>query len=75
MSSNDRSGVAVAQPKSIEERTSVASTCSATLKMTIPLCVDTLDDAVGRAYSGLPDRLYLLDKWGRVVETAHIERQ
>jgi alkylhydroperoxidase family enzyme len=67
MASNDHSGVAVAQPKSLEERTSVAAQCCTALKMTIPLCVDTLDDTVGRAYSGLPDRLYLLDKRGRVA--------
>src|SRR5438552_1423648 len=67
MASNDAKGVAVAQPATTEERTSVASTCSGTLKMTILLIVDGVDDAVGRAYSGLPDRLYLLDKRGRVA--------
>src|SRR5262245_8121107 len=67
MGSNDRSGVALAQPTNAEERTSAAAQCCTALKMTIPLCVDTLDDAVGRVFSGLPDRLYLLDKWGRVA--------
>src|SRR5438045_3277850 len=67
MASNDAKGVAVAQPATTEERTSVAATCSGTLKMSIPLVVDGVDDAVGRAYSGMPDRLYLLDKRGRVA--------
>jgi alkylhydroperoxidase family enzyme len=67
MASNTRSGVAFAQPTTAEQRTSIASQCSSALKMTIPLCVDTLDDTVGRAYSGMPDRLYLLDKNGRVA--------
>ena len=33
----------------------------------MPLLVDTLDDSVNRAYSGFPDRLYLLDRAGKVA--------
>ena len=29
--------------------------------------VDELDDRVGRSYSGMPDRLYLIDRAGRVA--------
>lgn len=67
MGSNDRNGVGFAQPTTTEERTDIAAKCSSALKMTIPLLVDGIDDAVGRAYSGMPDRLYLLDKKGRVA--------
>jgi hypothetical protein len=35
--------------------------------MTMPLLIDALDDQVGHAYSGMPDRLYLIGKDGRVV--------
>lgn len=37
------------------------------LKMTIPLVVDGVDDRVGNLYSGMPDRLYLISREGRVV--------
>ena len=35
--------------------------------MTIPLLVDGMDNAVGRAYSGFPDRLYIIDSDGLVA--------
>lgn len=67
MPANDKAGVIVAQPKTAEERTKVAQACCATLKMTMPLLVDRLDDLVGNAYSGMPDRLYVIDRDGRVA--------
>ena len=67
MESNDRVGIQVAQPKSIEERTKVASQCCSSLDMAMPLLVDSIDDRVGRAYSGFPDRLYLIDRDGKVA--------
>lgn len=67
MESNDRAGVKFAQPTNKEEREAIASQCCTALKMTIPLLVDGIDDAVGQAYSGMPDRLYLIDKYGRVA--------
>jgi hypothetical protein len=35
--------------------------------MTMPLLVDSLDDRVGHAYSGMPDRLYIIDRAGRIA--------
>jgi Iodothyronine deiodinase len=67
MVSNDKAGVVVAQPKTEEERSRVASTCCSVLKMTMPLLVDSIDDRVGHAYSGMPDRLYVIDISGRIA--------
>ena len=67
MASNDKDGVAFAQPKTTEERVSVASICSEKLKITMPLLVDDIDDRVGHLYSGMPDRLYLIDRAGKVA--------
>lgn len=33
----------------------------------MPLVVDTIDDRVGHAYSGMPDRLYIVDRRGHVA--------
>ena len=33
----------------------------------MPLVVDGMDDRVGHAYSGMPDRLYVIDPDGRVA--------
>lgn len=67
MKSNDKDGVVVAQPKTYAERCRVAGDCCGALHMSIPLVVDGIDDAVGHAYSGMPDRLYLIDRAGRVA--------
>src|SRR3954452_1574306 len=67
MASNDRAGIAVAQPATFDARTEVAARCCSNLQVTMPLLVDTLDDRVGRAYSGMPDRLYVIGRDGRVV--------
>jgi alkylhydroperoxidase family enzyme len=67
MASNDKDGVAFAQPTTDEERCEVAGKCCASLHMTIPLVVDRVDDRVGHAYSGMPDRLYLIDRDGKVA--------
>ena len=45
----------------------VASECCQALGLSMPLLVDTIDDQVNRAYSGFPDRLYLIDRDGKVV--------
>ncbi len=67
MASNDKAGVAFAQPKTKDVRAAIAEKCCAALKMSIPLLVDEIDDRVGHAYSGMPDRLYLIDRSGRVA--------
>ncbi len=67
MKSNEKVGVAVAQPTTYEERSSVAEQCAARLKPSIPLLVDDIDDTVGNAYSGMPARLYVIDPEGKVA--------
>jgi alkylhydroperoxidase family enzyme len=67
MSSNDKDGVTVAQPTTDAERCEVASKCCAALNTAVPFVVDTIDDHVGHLYSGMPDRLYLIDRDGRIA--------
>lgn len=67
MESNNRAGISVTQPKTTAERTLVAVHCCDSFKMALPMLVDDIDDAVGKAYSGFPDRLYLIDREGRVA--------
>ena len=54
-------------PKTIEERRSVAGQCEESLKYGIRTYVDEMDDAVNKAYAAWPTRLYLLGIDGRVV--------
>jgi hypothetical protein len=67
MGSNDKAGIAFRQPRDKSERDEVAHKCCAALEITMPLVVDEVDDAVGHAYSGMPDRLYVIDRPGKVA--------
>jgi Iodothyronine deiodinase/EF hand len=67
MESNVRAGVSLAQPRTYAERVGVAQTCSRTLGLGMPMLVDTLDDHVGARYSGMPSRLYLINRDGKVA--------
>ncbi len=67
MDSNDRVGVALAQPKTYDERVAVAQTCGERLGLGFPMLVDSIDDSVGARYSGMPSRLYLIDAEGKVA--------
>lgn len=67
MPSNDKIGISVAQHKDSGERHKAAKACCGALKMTIPMVVDEIDDRAGIAYSGMPDRLYIVNTQGRVV--------
>ena len=67
MNSNDEAGISLKQPLTEVERTGVAQRCCRALQMSMPMVVDEMDDRVGHAYSGMPDRLYLLDRKGRIA--------
>jgi hypothetical protein len=67
MASNDKVGVAFAQPRTRGERTAVAGKCCAALEMSMPLLIDSIDDHAGRAFSGMPDRLYVVDRRGEIT--------
>ena len=64
---NERQNVVFAAPKSLEERYGIASSCVRKLNIKMPAVVDSFDDAVERAYTGWPDRLYVIDRDGRVA--------
>ena len=67
MDSNDRAGVAMPQPTTYEERTKAANLCARHLDLSFPILVDTIDDATGAYYSGMPSRLYLIDRSGKIA--------
>ena len=67
MESNDRVEVTYAQPRTYDERVKLAQTCGARLNLGFPMLVDTIDDTVGARYSGMPSRLYLIDRQGKVA--------
>ena len=64
---NADAGIVVPQPTTDRERAAVASTCMLRLSLSIPALLDDLANSTDRAYSALPDRLYLVDRDGRVA--------
>ncbi len=67
MANNDRVGVSLPQPRTDAERMSVAQGCQRSLKLGFPMLVDTIDDRVNDRYSGIPSRLYVIDREGKVA--------
>ena len=57
----------VKQPKSDEERREVASECVKSLKLSIPALIDGMDNKVGTAYAGFPDRIYIVGKDAKIA--------
>ena len=63
---NVREKILFADPKNEDERSHVASSCVRDLKIELPALIDNSRNSVERAYTGWPDRLYLLDRQGVV---------
>jgi len=67
MESNIRDKVVFASPRDEEERSLVAGACVRKLGIKFPAVLDEFGNATERAYTGWPDRLYLINAQGRVV--------
>ena len=66
MESNVKEGVLYASAQSDGERSATASACVRNLGIRIPSILDGIDNRTERAYTGWPDRLYLIGTDGRV---------
>jgi hypothetical protein len=67
MQSNMKDGVLFRSPRNEAERQHVAGECVRRLGIKFPTLVDNFDNRVEAAYTGWPDRLYLIEPGGRVV--------
>ena len=67
MDSNVRQNVVFKSPKSIDERTNVAESCVRNLHIEIPAVLDDIGNSTEVAYTGWPDRLYVVNRSGRVA--------
>ncbi len=66
-STNARAGILINQPATLEERCTVAKRFTSTLQVQTPLVVDGIDNQVGETYGAVPDRLYVVDRDGRIA--------
>jgi type I thyroxine 5'-deiodinase len=67
MESNVKDKVVFASPRSEQEREFVAGACVRKLGIEIPAVLDEFGNSTETAYTGWPDRLYLIDAQGRVA--------
>ena len=64
---NLKDDVLVKSTTTEEERAEIAGICLAKLSIELPALVDDPDNRVERAYTGWPDRLYVIDRDGRIA--------
>jgi type I thyroxine 5'-deiodinase len=67
MESNLKDKVVFASPRNQDERASVAGTCVRKLGIEIPAVLDEFGNSTESAYTAWPDRIYLIDRNGKVA--------
>ncbi|MCZ2074929.1 MAG: hypothetical protein LC130_08000 [Bryobacterales bacterium] len=65
--SNVTDGVLFASPRSDGKRTCTALAWMRNLNLRLPAVLDHIDNLTERAYTAWPDRMYLIDRKGRVA--------
>ena len=65
--SNVQEGVLLAQHQTLEDRITAARLGAERLRLTLPIVVDTMDDATSIAYSAWPERIYIIGADGRIA--------
>jgi hypothetical protein len=65
--SNVRDNVVFASPSDARQRDDLANVCVVKLGIEMPAIVDDFQDSTDTAYSGWPDRLYVIDRSGRIA--------
>jgi type I thyroxine 5'-deiodinase len=65
--SNIKEKIVFASPKDYQERESVAGSCVRNLGIKFPAVLDGFDNSVEKAYTGWPDRIYLIDGKGQIA--------
>lgn len=67
MESNVKDKVVFASPRTEDERGEIAGSCVRKLGIKFPAVLDDFSNITEKAYTGWPDRIYLIDQHGRVV--------
>jgi len=64
---NIKDDVLIGSTKTTDERYTAAGICVKNLGIELPALVDDLDNRTERAYTAWPDRLYVVDRDGRIA--------
>jgi hypothetical protein len=64
---NVQESIVFDQPTSDDERAEVAAVCMLKMDFKMPMLLDNMSNEVDLKYAALPERLYVLDKDGRIT--------
>jgi type I thyroxine 5'-deiodinase len=64
---NQHDKISVKSPTTLAERCEVEGACATKLALRVPAIIDKLDNSTEAAYTAWPDRLYVIDRDGRVA--------
>ncbi len=67
MPSNVKEDIVFSSPQTDGERIDLANACVLKLGIKLPALIDGIADSTEQAYTGWPDRLYVIDEQGRVA--------
>jgi hypothetical protein len=67
MESNVKDKVVFASPKTEEDRAFIAGACVRKLGIEFPAVLDEFGNSTEQAYTGWPDRIYLIDSQARIA--------
>ena len=67
MKSNLKDDVCYAQPRTLEQRVTIANDFVKRFKFTLPFGIDDMSNAANDAYAAWPERIYIIDESGRIA--------
>ena len=67
MKSNLKDDVCYAQPKTLEQRVTIANDFVKRFNFTLPFGIDDMSNAANDAYAAWPERIYIIDESGRIA--------
>ena len=67
MKSNVKDDVCYAQPKTLEQRVTIANDFTKRFKFPLPFGIDDMSNAANDAYAAWPERIYIIDESGHIA--------
>jgi len=64
---NEKDGILIAKHKIFADREKAAEQLRKDLGLKLPIVIDGMDDKISKAYDGWPDRIFIIDKEGKIA--------
>jgi peroxiredoxin len=64
---NESRNIDILQHTTLGERSTAAKFCQGKLNITMPILIDTMDNATEKLFAGRPNRTYLINKDGKII--------